>query len=84
MARITGEDKSVFQNIKDFSFYIKAGYRKGTILRSSDFLIKDNRLNLSGKDAKRIRTQMREKYYRKIEPEKNFANPNDDNTLFEL
>lgn len=84
MARITGEDKSVFQNIKDFSFYIKAGFRKGKILRSSDFLIKDNRLNLSDEKVKKIRIKMTKKYYRKIEIEKNISNIEGDNTRFEL
>ena len=67
MSTITGTDVSVFQNLRNYTFYLKSSYSKGEVFKASDVLILDKSLSISRKEERQLNDQLISKYYKKIE-----------------
>ena len=69
ISNITGADVKVFQNLRNYHFYLKTSYSKGQVFKASDALIVDKSLVLSEEEERQLNSRMVRGYYRKIPDE---------------
>lgn len=84
MSTITGTDVSVFQNLRNYSFYLKTRDSKGEVFKASDVLIKDNSLSISQKDEWKLNDKQVSQYYKKIEVDELPKEDNQQKPKFDL
>ena len=65
MSSITGTHVSVFQDLRNYHFYLKTSYTKGQVFKASDVLIEDESLSLTEKEERNLNSKMVSKYYSK-------------------
>ncbi len=84
MSSITGTDNKIFQNLRNYHFYIKTSLINGEIFKVSDALILDSSRTLNKEEIRELNKKIIDKYYRNINDEMQQIEDSEDDLPFDL